>query len=73
MNTQEELRVNSTMFDQRYEQLHSGISTVQRELSGEVQSETTKVVSALNDLRKEIQHTPRKKKNVSDTLNVDSG
>ena len=42
------------MFDQRYEQLHSRISTVQRELSGEVQSETTKVMSALNDLRKEI-------------------
>ena len=75
LNTQEEeLESQFTMFDQRYEQLHSRISTVQRELSGEVQSETTKVMSALNDLRKEIlAHTPRKKKNASDTLNVDSG
>ena len=55
LNTQEEeLESQFTMFDQRYEQLHSRISTVQRELSGEVQSETTKVMSALNDLRKEI-------------------
>ena len=53
-STEEELESQFTMFDQRYEQLHSRISTVQRELSGEVQSETTKVMSALNDLRKEI-------------------
>ena len=52
-STEEELESQFTMFDQRYEQLHSRISTVQRELSDEVQSETTKVM-ALNDLRKEI-------------------
>ena len=39
LNTQEEeLERQFTMFDQRYEQLHSRISTVQRELSGEVQT-----------------------------------
>lgn len=55
LNTQEEeLESQFKMFDQRYEQLHSRISTVQRELSGEVQSETTKVMQALTDLRKEI-------------------
>jgi uncharacterized protein YpuA (DUF1002 family) len=42
------------MFDQRYEQLHSRISTIQRELSDEVQQETSKVMGALNDLRREI-------------------
>ena len=70
-STEEELESQFTMFDQRYEQLHSRISTVQRELSDEVQSETTK--DALNDLRKEILAHEKEEENVFCTLNADSG
>lgn len=52
--TEVELEQQFSMFDQRYEQLHSRISTVQRELADEMKDETRSIMGAINDLRSDM-------------------
>lgn len=61
LNAQEiELEQQFSMFDQKYEQLHSRITTVQRELAEEMKDETKSIMAAINDLRSDMnQHQAR--------------
>lgn len=52
--TEIELESQFTMFDQKYEQLHSRITTVQRELSEEMKDETRNIIEALKELRSDM-------------------
>lgn len=49
--TEIELETQFSMFDQRYEQLHSRITTVQREISEEMKEETTRLMDSIADLK----------------------
>jgi Mor family transcriptional regulator len=49
--TEIELETQFSMFDQRYEQLHSRITTVHRELSEEMKEETKSLMDSIADLK----------------------
>mgnify|MGYP001261223531 CR=1 FL=1 len=49
---EDEIERIDSVFDGKYEQLHSRITAVQRELSSELQHDTTTVMGTINDLRK---------------------
>ena len=49
--TEIELETQFSMFDQRYEQLHSRITTVQRDISEEMKEETTRLMDSIADLK----------------------
>ena len=52
ISTNEDEIERIVVFDGKYEQLHSRITAVQRELSSELQHDTTTVMGTINDLRK---------------------
>lgn len=49
--TEIELETQFSMFDQRYEQLHSRITTVQRDISEEMKEETNRLMDSIADLK----------------------
>lgn len=52
--TELELETQFSMFDQRYEQLHSRITAVQRELSEEMKGETKEIMNVLSELKEDM-------------------
>lgn len=52
--TELELESQFSMFDQRYEQLHSRITTIQRELSEEMKGETKEIMTVLSELKEDM-------------------
>lgn len=52
--TEVELENQFNMFDSKYEQLHSRITTVQRELSEEMKDETKGILGAIELLRRDM-------------------
>lgn len=63
--TELELETQFSMFDQKYEQLHSRITAVQRELSEEMKDETRNIMSALSDFREDMQqHQEREEERI---------
>ena len=52
--TELELESQFSMFDQRYEQLHSRITTIQRELSEEMKGETKEIMNVLSELKEDM-------------------
>ena len=52
--TELELETQFSMFDQRYEQLHSRITAVHRELSEEMKGETKEIMDVLSELKEDM-------------------